>query len=233
MQPDHHFVQLFVRSVSANGFVSTPNVDLVSSGWPPDVASDVYVDSGSPEGGIGATGTFTFSPPTNFGVVVAYRYRFGSNAQHTVPADPNDDTALVRWAPTRPGPHTLSVTAVRRPGAGGGTLSCPATYTFDVAGTVASSSAPSSPEPSSTGPSSPGSGSGSFSPTTTIPDTMPGSGEPTTRSSGPPSPSGTGVANTGTTIDRYIALAAMLVALGLGLLMLARAPRAARRGRLR
>jgi hypothetical protein len=62
---DADSVLFSAQSISANGFRSTPTTDYLRLNATPAVSSDVYLNSGSPVGGVGTLGTFTFSPPGN------------------------------------------------------------------------------------------------------------------------------------------------------------------------
>ena len=95
----------------------------------PTVSANVYVTSGQPVGGVGISDTFSFTPPFVEGLVSAYRYSFLGGASGTVPADFGGNGSLT-WSPGRPGPTTLTVTAIASDGSA---LSCPLTYSFVVA----------------------------------------------------------------------------------------------------
>jgi hypothetical protein len=95
-----------------------------------DVQSGIYVDDGQAHGGVGVTGTFTFSPPFSGTGTASYRYQFGTEPSGTVAADPNSQTAEVTYTPSSSGPQNLTVTAVADDGSGD---SCSATYAFVVA----------------------------------------------------------------------------------------------------
>jgi hypothetical protein len=108
--------QVFVRSTSANGFVS-PETSWFYPFYPwPDVQSDVYTSADwQPHGGAGVPGTFTFSPPPGPGIVVGYKYSFNWGEFLDVPADA-DGRATVTWAPDASGIATLEVYAVMADG---------------------------------------------------------------------------------------------------------------------
>ncbi|MFI6131183.1 hypothetical protein [Micromonospora sp. NPDC051141] len=124
-----------VRSRSANGFVSEER-----SWWAyfdpwPGVRSDVYGQpaDGSPVGGVGVPGTFTFSPPPGWTDVATYRYAFGDDGEFTDVTADGDGRATVTWTPQTSGWITLTVFAVKADG----TFSEYANwYSFEVAGTA-------------------------------------------------------------------------------------------------
>jgi hypothetical protein len=122
-----------VRSRSANGFVSAPNEWQVYFDPGPGVTSDIY-DNMAPEptGGVGVTGTFTFSPPPGWTDVAGYRYTFADDesGQADVPAGA-DGTATISWTPTASGFTQLTVWAVK---ADGTRSDYPNWYWFTVAG---------------------------------------------------------------------------------------------------
>lgn len=121
---------LSATSESANGFGSSPGYLPLSVNPQPTVSANVYVDSGQPVGGVGVADTFTFGPPFDGNVVSGYRYRFTGGASGVVAADPSTESGSLSWAPTRPGPQTLTVSAVNADGSG---TSCPLSYSFTVA----------------------------------------------------------------------------------------------------
>ncbi|MFJ8690984.1 hypothetical protein [Micromonospora wenchangensis] len=126
--PDGHTVR--VRSHSGNGFVS-PEATWQAYFLPwPGVRSDVYPDSGEPAGGVGVTGTFTFSPPPGGTDTAAYRYSFGTDAEPTEVAADAAGRATVTWTPDAAGWVTLTVYAVR---ADGTVYDYPNWYSFQVA----------------------------------------------------------------------------------------------------
>ncbi len=104
--------QISVHSHSANGFVSPPgNVSIFFDPWA-GVTSDVYPEDSEPHGGVGVTGTFTFTPPPGFLQVQEYRYLLpGASDFQTVPANP-DNTASITFTPDVAGPADLLVYAV-------------------------------------------------------------------------------------------------------------------------
>ncbi|MBW5481378.1 LamG domain-containing protein [Streptomyces bambusae] len=88
-------------------FPGKPNV--FSSQYP---ATNVYHD------GVGAQGTFTFSPNPNDSVpdtdVVKYRYSFDGEPEKEIANTAGGAPASVNWTPTRSGPHWVDVVAVDR-----------------------------------------------------------------------------------------------------------------------
>lgn len=90
-------------------FPGKPNV--FSSQYP---ATNVYHD------GVGAPGTFTFSPNPNDAVpdtdVVKYRYTFAGETAKEVANTAAGGPASVTWTPTRSGPHWVDVVAVDKAG---------------------------------------------------------------------------------------------------------------------
>ncbi|MCX5068107.1 hypothetical protein OOJ91_19885 [Micromonospora lupini] len=119
-----------VRSHSDNGFVSA------ASNWStyfypgPGVKSDVYFSpDGSPVGGVGVEGTFTFSPPPGWTDTTAYQYSFNYAEPIEVAADANG-RATITWTPTAGGYVDLTVYAVR---ANGTVSDYPNWYSFEVA----------------------------------------------------------------------------------------------------
>ncbi|UUY47825.1 LamG domain-containing protein [Streptomyces yangpuensis] len=90
-------------------FPGKPNV--FSAQYP---ATNVYHD------GVGAPGTFTFSPNPNDTVpdtdVVKYRYTFAGETAKEVANTAAGGPASVTWTPTRSGPHWVDVVAVDRAG---------------------------------------------------------------------------------------------------------------------
>jgi hypothetical protein len=128
--PEGH--RLTVRSRSDNGFVSPETTwSTYFDPWP-GVRSDIYVypEDGSPVGGVGVEGTFTFSPPPGWTDTAAYRYGFSDDGELTDVAAGADGRATVTWAPETSGWVTLTVYAVRADG----TVSDYANwYSFEVA----------------------------------------------------------------------------------------------------
>ncbi|MGC4762805.1 hypothetical protein ACLQ20_08120 [Micromonospora sp. DT46] len=114
--PHGHSVR--VRSNSDNGFVST-EASWSTYFYPgPGVKSDVYVQppDGSPVGGVGVAGTFTFSPPPGWTDTVAYRYSFVDGEELTEIAADANGRATVTWTPTTSGWVLLTVYAVKPDG---------------------------------------------------------------------------------------------------------------------
>jgi len=103
--------QVETESHSANGFVS-PEADWFVSFYPwPAVTADVYLQGGESYGGVGVTGTFTFSRPVGWTQVAAYRYAFNGAEPVDVSADQNS-RASVTWAPATSGWNSVQVWAV-------------------------------------------------------------------------------------------------------------------------
>jgi len=102
-------VQVRVRSVSGNGFISPPaRFDRVFFQGP-GVFSDLYLDDGNPHGGIGVTGTFTFTPPPGWLDVTEYFYLAPDAADFVaVPAGP-DGRATITFAPQSSGSQSITV----------------------------------------------------------------------------------------------------------------------------
>ncbi len=125
------FLFLEVRSVSANGFVSSAGQLFADTNLHADVQSDAYPNDGQPHGGVGVPGTFTFAPPPNGVGTAAYRYQFNGGPSQTVAADPSSNVASVEFTPTAPGSQTLTVVAMADDGSGD---SCAASYDFVVGG---------------------------------------------------------------------------------------------------
>jgi hypothetical protein len=97
--------------------------------WQVRVA-DVYVDNGQPVGGVGVTGTFTFSPPIGWTEVSGYQCSFDFFGEPTFVAAGPDGRATISWAPEFSGGTYLKVVAVRPDG----TLGDDANYhSFQVA----------------------------------------------------------------------------------------------------
>lgn len=114
--PNGHSVK--VRSRSENGFVSQEGT-WSAYFWPgPGVKSDIYVQTpdGSPVGGVGVEGTFTFSPPPGWTDTAAYRYGFVDGEELTEVAAGPDGRATITWTPTTSGWVTLTVFAVKPDG---------------------------------------------------------------------------------------------------------------------
>lgn len=119
-----------VRSLSDNGFVSPESNWSTYFDPGPGVKSDVYYSpDGSPVGGVGVEGTFTFSPPPGWTDTAAYRYSFNNAEAIEVAADANG-RATITWTPTASGFMDLTVYAVR---ADGTVSDYPNWYYFDVA----------------------------------------------------------------------------------------------------
>ncbi|HET9141079.1 MAG TPA: hypothetical protein VFO68_17050, partial [Actinophytocola sp.] len=105
-----------VRSRSANGWTSpAASWQVFFPPWP-GVTSDIYLDNGEPAGGVGVTGTFTFTPPAGWTEIRGYEYSFDPfEPPLFVPAGP-DGTATVTWTPTQSGFVNLDVRGVRPDG---------------------------------------------------------------------------------------------------------------------
>jgi len=96
-----------VRSNSANGWVSSPNVWFANIQTAPTITSDIYaedVSSYNPNGGVGVTGTFTFT--SNVPDAVSVTYSFDWSGETTIPLDANG-TARVQWTPDVNGSHVV------------------------------------------------------------------------------------------------------------------------------
>ncbi|MBT2482039.1 LamG domain-containing protein [Streptomyces sp. ISL-94] len=82
----------------------------------PEVFSTAYPATNEYHDGVGAPGTFTFSPNPNDSVpdtdVVKYRYSFDGAPNQDVANAAAGGPASVTWAPTRPGPHWVDVVAI-------------------------------------------------------------------------------------------------------------------------
>ncbi|MGC5289035.1 hypothetical protein [Micromonospora sp. DT231] len=122
--------QITVRSRSDNGFVSQ------AASWSgyyspgPGVRSEVYYSrDGSPVGGVGVEGTFTFSPPVGWTDTKAFRYSFDDAEPTEVAADENG-RATITWTPTASGYVTLTVYGVHADGSVGYDANW---YSFEVA----------------------------------------------------------------------------------------------------
>jgi hypothetical protein len=100
------FHELIVTSLDSSGFVSDEN-DYAITVNPnsPSIISDVY-QSFVASGGPGQTGTFTFTSHQT--AATEFVYKFGGDAQKTVPVGP-DGTATVTWTPTSLGSVGLTV----------------------------------------------------------------------------------------------------------------------------
>ncbi|BCJ44624.1 hypothetical protein GCM10010168_14370 [Actinoplanes ianthinogenes] len=110
--------RITVRSVSDDGFTSAPaNWTYTFLPWP-GVHSDVYDDvSAEPTGGVGVTGSFTFSPPPGWHEVASYRYVFDDwSAEPTVVPAGEDGRATITWTPETDGYHFVEVYAVKPDG---------------------------------------------------------------------------------------------------------------------
>jgi hypothetical protein len=107
-----------VRSRSANGWVSPRSSWSVPFFPWPGVWSDIYVPSGEPVGGVGVTGTFTFSPPAGWAEVGGYRYSFNGGEPVFVAAGP-DRRATITWTPEASGWTYLEVRPLRPDGSPG------------------------------------------------------------------------------------------------------------------
>lgn len=113
---------LDVSSKSADGWISDQYQYLVSTA--PIVKSDVYAENAS-SGGVGVTGTFTFSPPVNDVVSYSYSFDYGAT-QTTVPA--HGGRARICWTPTASGQYVIEVYAILKDG----TQLAPYDYFFTV-----------------------------------------------------------------------------------------------------
>ncbi|MFD9412721.1 LamG domain-containing protein [Streptomyces sp. NPDC059989] len=86
----------------------------------PNVFSAQYPSDSTYHDGVGVQGSFTFSPNPNDAVpdtdVVKYSYAFDGEPDKEVANATAGGPASVNWAPTRPGPHWVQVTAKDRAG---------------------------------------------------------------------------------------------------------------------
>ncbi|MCB2176323.1 MAG: hypothetical protein KQH57_10985 [Actinomycetales bacterium] len=98
---------------------SAPEAPTVA---PVDTGGAVYAENGGAYGGVGQTGTFTFTSTASD--VASYKYGFDGPA--ITPRSGASPT--VTWTPTAAGPHTLSVRAVDR----AGNISPVREYAFEV-----------------------------------------------------------------------------------------------------
>jgi hypothetical protein len=130
---DPNGARVTVRSHSTNGFVSTEANWSVYFEPSAGVKSDVYVvpEDGSPVGGVGVEGTFTFSPPPGWTDTASYRYSFVDGAELTEVAAGDDGRATIKWTPTVSGYVTLTVFAVDADGTWSDYANW---YSFQVAG---------------------------------------------------------------------------------------------------
>jgi hypothetical protein len=103
--------QVSVHSHSANGWISPEGGWSVHFDPWPGVRSDVYPANGEPVGGVGVTGTFTFSPPPGMTAIQGYQYAFDGAEFTFVPAGA-DGRASITWAPEFPEYNVLEVYAV-------------------------------------------------------------------------------------------------------------------------
>ncbi|MEU5666195.1 LamG domain-containing protein [Streptomyces longwoodensis] len=95
----------------------------------PAVSSAQYPNDDSAHGGVGDYGAFTFTSASTD--VVSYRYELEDGTNGSVPAQSaTGRPGTLKWAPTRSGPHALTVTAVDAAGKSG---QSPAGYLFIVA----------------------------------------------------------------------------------------------------
>ncbi|MFJ4780671.1 LamG domain-containing protein [Streptomyces sp. NPDC088762] len=82
----------------------------------PNVFSPEYSATNEYHDGVGAPGTFTFSPNPNDSVpdtdVVKYRYSFDGEPNKEVANAAAGGPGSVTWTPTRPGPHWVDVVAI-------------------------------------------------------------------------------------------------------------------------
>jgi hypothetical protein len=113
---------LDVSSKSADGWISAQNHLPINT--TPTVKSDVYLENGS-SGGVGVTGTFTFSPPVNGVASYSYSFDYGST-QTTVVA--HGGRARICWTPTASGQYDIEVYATLKDG----TQLTPYDYFFSV-----------------------------------------------------------------------------------------------------
>jgi hypothetical protein len=95
----------------------------------PTVTSAEYPDDDVAHAGVGDYGTFTFTTASTD--VVSYRYEFEDGTSGSVPAQSGTGRpGTLRWAPSRSGPRTLTVTAVDAAGRSG---QSPGGYLFIIA----------------------------------------------------------------------------------------------------
>lgn len=102
---------LQVRSFDRAGNHSAPlrlDVIVVLSG-PPGVSSDVYTQGSQPSGGVGVTGTFIITRPSDAPPVVTYYYSVGDQSGEATPD--SDGTATIGYTPTAAGSAVLNVFA--------------------------------------------------------------------------------------------------------------------------
>jgi hypothetical protein len=129
--PNLFYVTVEVRSKSANGWISPNNSWQVF--FPPGagVSSDIYLANGLPGGGVGVTGTFTFTPPGGWTEIRGYEYSFPFDGTDPVfvPAGP-DGTATVTWTPEASGFVEMDVRGIRPDGTPGDDVN---PYFFEVA----------------------------------------------------------------------------------------------------
>lgn len=120
----HH---IYVTNTTSSGLTSAAVDDYVYVGGDqPTVNSDTYSVFGG--GGIGISGTFTFT--SELLNVSEYTYSFNGGAEVTIPADA-DGSAAISFAPTATGSQNVVVTAENPTGL----KSDPTTYDFVVPGT--------------------------------------------------------------------------------------------------
>lgn len=111
-----------VSSVSADGWVS--QAQDYSFNPTPTVNSGEYPENGT-GGGVGVTGTFTFSPPVKD--VASYSYSFDYGTTQTI-VKAHDGKATLSWTPTASGQYDIEVYAVLKDG----TQLIPYDYYFNV-----------------------------------------------------------------------------------------------------
>lgn len=123
-------LRVTVRSRSTNGWVSPESSWSHYIGPWPVVNSDIYPKGEEPSGGVGVTGTFTFSPPPGWTEIQGYRYSFAWDAEPVFVAAGADGRASITWTPQESGAYYLEVYPVRPDGTNG---DYSAYYWFQVA----------------------------------------------------------------------------------------------------
>ena len=103
---------LMVTSKSADGWVSDTAFWRQSFDTTPTVGSDAYPENQS-SGGVGAPGTFTFTPKVKH--IVSYTYSFNYGTPVTVKVG-RGHTATVSWTPDQSGFTDLEVYATTKDG---------------------------------------------------------------------------------------------------------------------
>jgi hypothetical protein len=116
------FVQ--ISSVSADGWVSDVNEYFLDTA--PHISSDVYAENAT-GGGVGVTGTFTFTPSVNDVASYTYSWGGGFGAPQTV-VKAHGGKATINWTPTASGSYDLEVFATAKDG----TQLAPSDYSFTV-----------------------------------------------------------------------------------------------------